>query len=69
MSFTWDAKTQARIDKQRRKSSIIGAIGAVLMIAVVLAIVVGIRFAIIGFEYNECFWAQDVGTCLALRNK
>lgn len=41
-------------------------------IAIVLAIIsigVIVRYFIIGGEFNECFWAQDVGTCLALRNK
>lgn len=34
-----------------------------------IGIIILIRFWIIGGEFNECFWAKDVGTCLALRNK
>lgn len=69
MSFKWDPKTQARIEKARRKENIQTAVLGTLLILGILTVVVAIRWAIVGFEYNECFWAQDVGTCLALRNK
>lgn len=69
MPFTFDPETQARIDKRKRKENIQTAILGTLLILGILTVVVAIRWAVIGFEYNECFWAQDVGTCLALRNK
>lgn len=69
MAFTWDPVTQARIDKRRRRGKIIGNILGILFVLGILAIGVTIRMAIIGWEYNECFWAQDIGTCLSIRNK
>ena len=35
----------------------------------VIGILVVLVIISIGGEFNECFWAQDVGTCLALRGK
>lgn len=67
--FTWDPVTQAEIDKRKRKERIRTAILGWVIVLSVIAIAVTIRMAIIGWEYNECFWAQDVGTCLAVRNK
>lgn len=69
MAFTWDPVTQARIDKRRKRQRIINTVGYIVTTLVILAVVVTIRMAIIGWEYNECFWAQDVGTCLAVRGK
>ena len=69
MAFTWDPVTQAQIDKRKRKDRIITNIIGWAIVLGILAIAVTIRLAIIGWEYNECFWAQDVGTCLAVRSK
>jgi uncharacterized membrane protein YiaA len=63
MSFTWDERTQKRIDKNKRQKKIISWIA----IVVVIAAIIGIRIWVIG-GWNECFWAQDVGTCLSILN-
>lgn len=62
--FTFE-KLKKRNNRERIFYNVIG----ILVVLVIISIGVFVRFMIIGGEFNECFWAQDVGTCLALRNK
>lgn len=64
MSFKWDDETQKRIDRNRRNEKIIGAIVVVAM----FSLAIGIRLLIVGGDMT-CFWAQDVGTCMAILRK
>lgn len=44
------------------------AIAYIIFVFVFVAAIVGIRFLIVQ-DHPECFWAQDVGTCMAISEK
>lgn len=62
--FTFE-ELRKRNNRERVLYNIIG----IFVVLLIISIGVFVRFMIIGGEFNECFWAQDVGTCLALRSK
>lgn len=55
--------------KRNNRERIFYNLVGIAIVLAIISVVVVVRFLIIGGEFNECFWAQDVGTCLALRNK
>lgn len=63
MSFSYDERTQKRIKKTDRQAKIIAG----LFLGLFVILFIGIRLLVIG-GFNECFWAQDVGTCLSILN-
>lgn len=61
--------TFEQLKKRNNRERILYNFIGILIVLIIMSIGVFVRFMIIGGEFNECFWAQDVGTCLALRNK
>lgn len=61
--------TFEQLKKRNKRERIFYNVIGILFVLVTIPIGVFVRFMIIGGEFNECFWAQDVGTCLALRSK
>ena len=61
--------TFEQLKKRNKRERIFYNVIGILFVLVAIPIGVFVRFMIIGGEFNECFWAQDVGTCLALRSK
>lgn len=61
--------TFEQLKKRNKRELIFYNVIGILFVLVAIPIGVFVRFMIIGGEFNECFWAQDVGTCLALRGK
>ena len=61
--------TFEQLKKRNNRERIFYNVIGILVVLVIMAIGVFVRFMISGGEFNECFWAQDVGTCLALRSK
>ncbi|HMT88114.1 MAG TPA: hypothetical protein PKC73_00640 [Dermatophilaceae bacterium] len=61
--------TFEQLKKRNKRERIFYNVIGILFVLVAIPIGVFVRFMIIGGEFNECFWAQDVGTCLALRGK
>ena len=55
--------------KRNNRERILYNFIGILIVLIIISIGAFVRFMIIGGEFNECFWAQDVGTCLALRSK
>ena len=61
--------TFEQLKKRNKRERIFYNVIGILFVLVAIPIGVFVRFMIIGGEFNECFWAQDVGTCLALKGK
>ena len=58
-----------QLKKRNNRERIFYNLVGIAIVLVIISMGVIVRYLIIGGEFNECFWAQDVGTCLALRNK
>ena len=58
-----------QMKKRNNRERIFYNLVGIAIVLAIISIAVIVRYFIIGGEFNECFWAQDVGTCLALRNK
>lgn len=58
-----------QLKKRNGRINVLYNIVGIAILLIIVGIAFLVRFFIIGGEFNECFWAQDVGTCLALRNK
>lgn len=56
------------IRKRNARNNTLTTFYTVFFFVVCVAVVVGIRLLIIG-GYNECFWAEDTGVCLAVLNR
>lgn len=50
------------MSKSSRRANVIAG----LFIASMFVAVIIIRYLIVG-DFGDCFWAQDVGTCLAIQ--
>ena len=61
--------TFEKLKKSNNRERIFYNLVGIAIVLAIISIAVIVRYFIIGGEFNECFWAQDVGTCLALRNK
>ncbi len=61
--------TFEQLKKRNNRERIFYNLVGIAIVLAIISVAVVVRFLIIGGEFNECFWAQDVGTCLALRNK